>query len=97
MMNMKALGNNFGVAEIEFRSWQERGLVILNGVVRIDTENESYKAAEVLEITVPDLSISRSAVTAVFLRSSKADGGKHDSEVLDSGCTDYMRGEVAGV
>ncbi len=74
MMNMKALGNNFGVAEIEFRDWQERGLVILNGVVSIDTENESYKAAEVLEITVPDLSISRSAVTAVFLRSSKADG-----------------------
>lgn len=74
MMNMKALGNNFGVAEIEFRSWQERGLVILNGVVSIDTENESYKAVEILEITVPDLSISRSAVTAVFLRSSKADG-----------------------
>ena len=59
---MKALANNFGVAEIEFRSWQEKGLVILNGVVSIDTENESYKAAEVLEITVPDLSISRSAV-----------------------------------
>ena len=74
MMNMKALGNNFGVAEIEFRSWQEKGLAILNGVVSIDTENESYKAAEVLEITVPDLSIGRSAVTAVFLRSSKADG-----------------------
>lgn len=71
---MKALGNNFGVAEIEFRYWQERGLVILNGVVSIDTENESYKASDVLEITVPDLSISRSAVTAVFLRSSKADG-----------------------
>ena len=71
---MKALGNNFGVAEIEFRDWQEKGQVILNGVVSIDTENESYKAAEVLEITVPDMSVSRSAVTAVFLRSSKADG-----------------------
>lgn len=71
---MKALANNFGVAEVEFRDWQEKGLVILNGVIRIDTENESYKAAEVLEITVLDLSISRSAVTAVFLRSSKADG-----------------------
>ena len=74
MMNMKALANNFGVAEIEFRDWQEKGLVILNGVVGIDTDNEKYKAAEVLEITVPDLSINRSAVTAVFLRSSKADG-----------------------
>lgn len=71
---MKALANNFGVAEIEFRDWQEKGLVILNGVVSIDTENESYKAAEVLGITVPDMSIGRSAVTAVFLRSSKADG-----------------------
>ncbi len=71
---MKALANNFGVAEIEFREWQEKGLVILNGVVGIDTDNEKYKAAEVLEITVPDLSINRSAVTAVFLRSSKADG-----------------------
>ncbi len=71
---MKALGNNFGIAEIEFRYWQEKGMVILNGVVSIDTENESYKAAEVLEITVPDLDINRSAVTAVFLRSSKADG-----------------------
>lgn len=71
---MKALANNFGVAEIEFHTWQEKGLVILNGVVCIDTDNEKYKAAEVLEITVPDLSINRSAVTAVFLRSSKADG-----------------------
>ncbi len=71
---MKALANNFGVAEIEFLDWQEKGLVILNGVASIDTENEDYKAADVLEITVPDLSISRSAVTAVFLRSSKADG-----------------------
>lgn len=71
---MKALANNFGVAEIEFRDWQEKGQVILNGVIEIDTENESYKAAEILEITVPDLSIGRSAVTAVFLRSSKADG-----------------------
>ncbi len=71
---MKALANNFGAAEIELRDWQEKGLVILNGVVSIDTENESYKAAEVLEITVTDLSICRSAVTAVFLRSSKSDG-----------------------
>lgn len=45
MMNMKALANNFGVAEIEFRDWQEKGLVILNGVIEIDTENKSYKAA----------------------------------------------------
>ena len=71
---MKALSNNFGAEGIEFRDWQEKGLVILNGVVGIDTDNEKYKAAEVLEITVPDLSVSRSAVTAVFLRSSKADG-----------------------
>ena len=71
---MKALANNFGVAEIAFRDWQEKGLVILNGVVGIDTDNEKYKAAEVLEITVPDLSVRRSSVTAVFLRSSKADG-----------------------
>ena len=71
---MKALANNFGVAEVEFRDWQENGLVILNGIVEIDTDNEHYKVAEVLEITVADLSISRSAVTAVFLRSSKSDG-----------------------
>ena len=71
---MKALANNFGVAEIEFRDWQEKRLVILNGVISIDTNNEKYKATEVLEITVPDLSFSRSAVTAVFLRSSKSDG-----------------------
>ena len=71
---MKALANNFGVAVIEFRDCQKKGLVILNGVIEIDTDNEHYKVAEVLEITVPDLSVSRSAVTAVFLRSSKADG-----------------------
>lgn len=71
---MKALANNFGVAEIGFRCWQEKGLVILNGVIEIDTKNEHYKVAEVLEITVPDLSVSRSATTAVFLRSSKTDG-----------------------
>lgn len=71
---MKALANNFGVAEIEFRDCQEKGLVILNGVIEIDTAGEKYLSAEVLEITVPDLSISRSAMSAVFLRSSKADG-----------------------
>ena len=71
---MKALANNFGVEEIEFRDWQEKGLVILNGVIEIDTTDEKYLSAEVLEITVPDLNISRSAETAVFLRSSKADG-----------------------
>lgn len=74
MTDMKALANKLGVSEIEFQEWQEKGLVILNGVVFINTDNESYKAAEVLEITVPDMSISRSAVTAVFLRSSKSDG-----------------------
>lgn len=73
-MNMKALRNNFGLTEIEFRDCQGNGLVILNGVVSIDTKNESYKAAGVLEITVSDLSVSRSAVKAVILRSSKADG-----------------------
>lgn len=26
---MKALANNFGVAEIEFRDWQEKGLVCI--------------------------------------------------------------------
>ena len=71
---MKALANNFGVAEIELRDWQEKGLVILSGVIEIDTADEKYLSAEVLEITVPNLNISRSAVTAVFLRSSKADG-----------------------
>ena len=71
---MKALANNFGVAEIEFRDWQEKGLVILNGIIEIDTTDGKYLSAEVLEITVPDLSVSRSAVTAVFLRSSKVDG-----------------------
>lgn len=74
MTGMKALANNFGVAEIELRCWQEKGLAILNGVVCIDTDNEKYKTADVLEITVPDLNVSRSAVTAVFLRSSNADG-----------------------
>ncbi len=30
MTDMKALANNFGVAEIGFRDWREKGLVILN-------------------------------------------------------------------
>ena len=46
--------NNFGCGPIEFQDYQSDRLCVLNGKFLIDTASEEYKAAERLEIKLPD-------------------------------------------
>ena len=61
-----ATGNNFGAGTIQLMDYQNSNMVILNGRIALDPTNEAYIAAQQLEIYVPDLSIPKSTVTAVF-------------------------------
>ncbi|MBR5677827.1 MAG: hypothetical protein IKX20_06790 [Paludibacteraceae bacterium] len=60
-------GNNFGAGTIQFKDYQAENYVVLNAKFTYDPSNADYRAANVLEIYVPDLSINRSAVTGVIL------------------------------
>ncbi len=63
--------NNFGCGPIEFRDYQSDRLCVLNGKFVIDTASEEYKAAESLEIKLPDaFRMKRSAVSTAILISS---------------------------
>lgn len=46
--------NNFGCSPIEFQDYQSVRLCVLNGKFLIDTKSEEYKAAERLEINLPE-------------------------------------------
>ncbi len=59
--------NNFGAGEIKIQAYQASNYVVLNTRFTIDPASEAYRSAEVLEITVPGLSIDRSAVSPVFV------------------------------
>lgn len=63
----KSISNNFGAPEITFRDVQTDRYVILNARFTFDpTGNETYQAAQELEIKVPDLSISKSIDAGVI-------------------------------
>lgn len=66
MFNSK--GNNFGAGVISFKDVQERNYVVLNARFTCSPQNPEYRAAEVLEIHVPALSIDRSAEAGVIAR-----------------------------
>ncbi|MCR5535774.1 MAG: hypothetical protein K6F47_11510 [Bacteroidaceae bacterium] len=60
-------GNNFGAGTIQFKDYQAENYVVLNAKITYDPSNANYRAVNVLEIYVPNLSIERSAVAGVFL------------------------------
>lgn len=64
-------GNNFGCGPIALQDFQSGCMAVLNGTVTIDTASPEYAAAQVLEITLPELSIPRSCVTSCWMRSLK--------------------------
>lgn len=66
-----SLANNFGYGPIQIKDYQDENMIILNTKLIINPASEAYKAAEVLEITVPDLSIPQSAVTGCYIGSQK--------------------------
>ena len=61
-----ATGNNFGAYTIQLKDYQSDKMVVLNGRLELNPESEAYQAAQQLEIYVPDLSIPKSTMTAVF-------------------------------
>lgn len=62
-----ATGNNFGTGEILFKDYQDNGLLILNGSFAVDATSKQYLQTELMEIYVPDMQISRSTYSSVFL------------------------------
>ena len=62
-----SISNNFGAGSIRFKSYQAENYVILNSKFSFLTASEAYKAADVLEIRVPTMSIDRSVEVGVFV------------------------------
>lgn len=60
--------NNFGAGTIQFKDVQENNYIVLNAKFTCNPQDEAYKAADVLEITIPTLTISRSTEAAVVVR-----------------------------
>lgn len=61
-----ATGNNFGAYTIQLKDYQSDKMVVLNGRFVLNPESEEYIAAKQLEIYVPDLTLPKSTMTAVF-------------------------------
>lgn len=61
-----SISNNFGAPEISFRDYQDDRLVVLNAYFSFDPANEAYRNASVLEVKVPDLTLSKSTEAGVF-------------------------------
>ncbi len=63
-----SISNNFGAGTIQFKGYQADNYIVLNAKFTYNTTNAAYQAANVLEITVPDLAIDRSVETGVMMR-----------------------------
>lgn len=83
MFNSK--GNNFGAGVIPFKDVQEDGYAVLNARFTCNPQCAEYKAAEVLEIYVPALSIERSADAGVVVRFRDRRQSAYGDYAYDSG------------
>ena len=63
-----SISNNFGAGTIQFKDVRESNYIILNATFTYRTDSPAYQAADVLEITVPDLNIDRSTIAGVVMR-----------------------------
>ena len=63
---IQSTGNNFGAGVITFKDYQSEHEIVLNGCFEYDDTNEAYQNARVLEIYLPNLSLSRSAIAGCF-------------------------------
>lgn len=70
MKEITAISNNFGAGVISFRTLQKDSIVIMTGEVSVNTAHPQYLSAQVLEITVPSLSIKKSAVAGLPMLAS---------------------------
>ncbi len=68
-MTISSSSNNFGHADaIAFNAFLSPDMVVLNGKFTVDTAAAEYAAASVLEIVLPDLTLSKSAVSYAYIR-----------------------------
>ena len=63
---IQSTGNNFGAGVITFKDYQSEHEIVLNGSFEYNDTNEAYQNAKVLEVYLPNLSLSRSAVAGCF-------------------------------
>ena len=64
----QSIRNNFGAGTIQFKDVRESNYIVLNATFTYRTDSPEYQAADVLEITVPDLNIDRSTIAGVVMR-----------------------------
>lgn len=67
-----SLSNNFGAGTIQFKDSQSETVTVLNAKFTVNPNSAAYRAAETLEIRVPNLVMKKSAITAAFIVSSEA-------------------------
>ena len=60
-------GNNFGADQFEIKDFQSDKIVILNGKFSFNNKSDAFKAASVLEIYVPELSIPKSGMSGAYI------------------------------
>ena len=63
---IQSTGNNFGAGVISFKDYQNEHEIVLNGSFEYLDTTDEYKKADVLEIYLPDLSLSRSAISGCY-------------------------------
>jgi len=78
-------GNNFGAGVIQFKDVQESNYIVLNAKFTCSPQSAEYQAAEVLEISVPKLSISRSTIAGVVARFKYSETAYGYTSIYDAG------------
>ena len=78
-------GNNFGAGVIQFKDVQESNYIVLNAKFTCNPQSAEYQAAEVLEISVPKLSISRSTIAGVVARFKYSETAYGYTNIYDAG------------
>ena len=80
-----SISNNFGAGVIPFKDVQESNYIVLNAKFTCNPQSAAYQAAEVLEITVPSLSISRSTEAGVIARFKFTETSYGYTSIYDAG------------
>ena len=60
-------GNNFGADQFDIKDFQSDKIVILNGKFSFNNKSDAFKAASILEIYVPELSIPKSGMSGAYI------------------------------
>ena len=72
-MKIISTGNNFGAGVVEFNSFQNEKLVVLNSKFTFSNKAEAYQKASILELYVPELSIPKSGISGAYIMFSAED------------------------